>query len=224
MNPVLHRFGEGRHPVVVIDNFTGKVDAIVEIAAELAPFPPDEISFYPGLRRFITKDDQGALAYALGLLHKAGPFIVGAFDFETFNLFEASFSMVTTPPEALSLPQRAPHFDTTDPNELAVLHYLSDTPGTAFYRQRLTGIEQVDQANRDQFVVNARAIAIDSPGYIHQSDAHYEQIGRVEGVADRLIIYRGSLLHSGIIPPDARLSDDPRRGRLTANLFVLGQR
>lgn len=209
--------------MVVIDDFTGNVDAIVGIAAELAPFPPDEISYYPGLRRFITRDDQAALDYALGLLHKAGPFIVGAFDFETFNLIEASFSMVTTPPGALSLPQRAPHFDTIDPRELAVLHYLSDTPGTAFYRQRLTGIEQVDETNRDQFVIHARACAMGSTGYIHQSDLHYEQIGRVEGVADRLVIYRGSLLHSGIILPDAPLSDDPRQGRLTANLFVLGQ-
>ena len=47
--------------------------------------------------------------------------------------------------------------------------------------------------------------------------------GIVEGVADRLVIYRGSLLHSGIIAPGTPLSADPRHGRLTANLFVLGR-
>ena len=36
------------------------------------------------------------------------------------------------------------------------------------------------------------------------------------------IIYQGSLLHSGIIPPDMNFSADPREGRLTANIFVRG--
>jgi hypothetical protein len=36
-----------------------------------------------------------------------------------------------------------------------------------------------------------------------------------------LIVYRSRLLHSGqIIAPD-RLDEDPRRGRLTANFFVI---
>ncbi|MES1158551.1 MAG: DUF6445 family protein, partial [Terricaulis silvestris] len=48
----------------------------------------------------------------------------------------------------------------------------------------------------------------------------YEQIGRVEGIADRMVIYDGSLLHSGIVPPDAELSPDPLHGRLTANFFI----
>ena len=46
----------------------------------------------------------------------------------------------------------------------------------------------------------------------------------VEGVPDRLVIYRGNLLHSGIIPTDMPMSDHPRTGRLTANLFVKGRR
>jgi hypothetical protein len=37
-----------------------------------------------------------------------------------------------------------------------------------------------------------------------------------------LIIYQGSLLHSGIIPPGMPFSSDPEVGRLTANLFVRG--
>jgi len=43
-------------------------------------------------------------------------------------------------------------------------------------------------------------------------------------VRDRLAIYRGSMLHSGIIPPDMAFSADPRLGRLTANIFVKGRR
>jgi hypothetical protein len=208
---------------VVIDDFTGDVGAIVEIAAALAPFPQNADSFYPGLRRYITKEDHVAFAYAVGVLQAVGPFVGGAFDYDSFDWTEASFSMVTTSPDQLTPAQRAPHFDSADPADLAVLHYLSDTEGTAFYRHRLTGIEQVDDANRDLLISHSRPAALTASGYIHDSDRDYERIGHVEGVADRLVIYRGSLLHCGIIPPGAELSDDPRRGRLTANLFVYGR-
>jgi hypothetical protein len=59
-------------------------------------------------------------------------------------------------------------------------------------------------------------------GYILGSNPHYEQIGAVEAVPDRLIIYQGSLLHSGIIPPGMNRSANPHEGRLTANIFVRG--
>jgi len=41
-------------------------------------------------------------------------------------------------------------------------------------------------------------------------------------VPDRMLIYQGSLLHSGIISKGMKFSADPREGRLTANLFVRG--
>lgn len=223
MKPALRRFGRGQHPVVVVDDFTGNAEAIVEIAAALAPFPQNQDSFFPGLRRYITKEDQAAFAYATAVLQAAGPFIGGAFDYDSYDWVEASFSMVATPPDRLTPPQRAPHFDSADSADLAVLHYLRETEGTAFYRHRLTGIEQVDAANMDLFIAHARPAAFSARGYIHDTDRDYERIGHVEGVADRLVIYRGSLLHSGIIPPDAVLSTDPRKGRLTANLFVYGR-
>lgn len=223
MKPALRRFGNGQHPVVVVDEFTGNVDAIVEIAAALAPFPPNKDSFFPGVRRYIMKEDHAAFAYARDVLQKAGPFIGGAFGYDSYDWVEASFSIVSRPPEALTPPQRAPHYDSSDPADLAVLHYLRDTEGTAFYRHRLTGIEQVTDANSDIFAGHARPAALGAQGYIHDSDDQYERIGHIEGVADRLVIYRGSLLHSGIIPPDAALSADPRSGRLTANLFVYGR-
>lgn len=220
MKPALHRFGEAQHPVVVVDDFTGDAGAVREIAAALAPFPRNQANHYPGLRRYIMPADTAAFGYAHALLRDAATFIGGGFDCDGFDWLEGSFSMVTTPPDRLTPLQRAPHFDSPDPGYLAVLHYLSDTPGTAFYRQRLTGIEQVTRDNLDRFVETARASAAAANGYIQGSDSFYEQIGMVEGKVDRLVIYRGSMLHSGIIPPDALLSNDPRTGRLTANLFV----
>ncbi|WP_454882884.1 DUF6445 family protein [Sphingomonas oryzagri] len=220
MKPELRRVGEGRHPVVVVDGFTGRLPEIRALAAALAPFPPSRGNYYPGLRRIIEVSDRPALAYIEHVLRQASPFIGGGFDAARFDVLEASFSMVTAEASALSLAQRAPHFDTLDPGYLALLHYLSDTPGTAFYRQRATGIELVGNGNVEAFIAAARPAAETARGYISASNAHYEQIGLVEGVADRLVIYRGALLHSGVIAPGMDLSPDPLAGRLTANLFV----
>lgn len=226
VKPELRRFGETQSAVVVIDRFSGDLERILDIAEALAPYPPHS-TYYPGVRRVIMPADKAADNYARETCERAGQFIAGAFDIDDFDLVEASFSMVTADPRALSRPQRAPHFDTTGQKDLALLHYLHVPPGTgtAFYRQRSTGIERVTEANLGEFVRTAKADAAKLPadcGYIHGSDQYYEQIGAVEALPDRLIIYQGSLLHSGIIPRDMRFSAEPREGRLTANLFVKG--
>jgi hypothetical protein len=223
MTPELRRMGEAQSPVVVIDDFTGAVEEVVDLAAAMAPFPQSSGSYYPGLRQPIATGD-AAYGYVECLLQAAAPFIGGGFDVDTFELIEASFSMVTMAPGTLDPVQRAPHFDSTDPDYLALLHYLSDTPGTAFFRQRATGIELVDDGNVDRFVSTARRVNGNLSGYTFGSNQHYDQIGQVEGVRDRLAIYRGSMLHSGIIPPDMAFSADPRVGRLTANIVIKGRR
>lgn len=226
MKPELRRFGESQSPVVVIDGFSGELDQILRIAEDLAPYPP-HTNYYPGVRRVIGSQDKAADAYVEATCERAAQFIAGAFDIDRFTLLEASFSIVTTDPLRLSSAQRAPHFDTTDQKHLALLHYLNvpEGSGTAFYRQRSTRIERVTDANLGIFVTTAKndaaKLARDS-GYIQGSDEFFEQIGAVTAVPDRLVIYQGSLLHSGIIPPDMRFNADPREGRLTANLFVTG--
>lgn len=226
VKPELRRVGNSQSPVVVIDDFSGALEEVRATAATLAPYPPAH-NYYPGLRRAIAAADTAANAYVERTCQTAAQFIAGAFDIERFELLEASFSMVTARPEDLSPPQRAPHFDTTDQKHLALLHYLRVPAGsgTAFYRQRSTGIERVTEQNVARFVMAAEADAALLPkdsGYIHGSDRFFEQIGAVEAVADRMIIYQGSLLHSGIIPERMSFSPDPSVGRLTANLFVRG--
>jgi len=228
VKPELLRVGKGQNPVVVIDEFSGRLEEILGIAEGLAPYPVIKGNYYPGVRRIIESADTSADAYVRRLCEEAAPFIAGAFDIQGFALTEASFSMVTTPPSDLSPPQRAPHFDSTDPQNYALLHLLRvpEGSGTAFYRQRSTGIERVTEANLARFVTTAKREAAqlrDDSGYIVGSDEFFEQVAAVEAVPDRLLIYQGGLLHSGIIPPEMSFSADPRRGRLTANLFIRGQ-
>ncbi|MBO9624316.1 MAG: hypothetical protein J7500_16525 [Sphingomonas sp.] len=224
MKPQLLHFGESRHPVVVIDGFTGDVPGWRDLAAAMAPFPLNRGTYYPGVRRSIHEADETAFARVQTLLERAAPYIGGGFDLSGFDLIDASFSMVTSSPEGLGPPQRVPHFDSTSAEHLALLLYLSDTPGTAFYRQRATGIERVTEENLPRFIDAAKAASMEMQGYICGSTPAFEQIGAVAGIVDRLAIYPGSLLHSGIIPADMEFSANPRHGRLTLNLFVQGRR
>lgn len=225
MKPRLLRVGNGAHPVVVIDAFTGDADAVTAIAAALAPFPKARANYYPGVRRLIEGGDGAADDYARNVMEKVGPFIAGAFDVMDYRLVEASFSVVTTDPARLLPMQRAPHFDTTDPDTIAMIHYLN-VPGasaTAFFRHRATAIERVDARNVERFVAFAQRDSETQPGgaaYVQGGDDHFEELERVEAVPDRLVFYQGGLLHSGIIPPAMPLDPDPTRGRLTANFFV----
>ena len=226
MRPELRRVGNMQSPIVVIDDFSGDSERLVAIAQELTPYR-EAGNYYPGLRRIITEADQSANDYVERTCEAAAQFVAGAFDVDGFDLVEASFSMVTSSPSELRPEQRAPHFDSTDPKYYALLHYLRvpEGTGTAFYRQRSTGIEQVTEANVSTFVRTAEAEAAMLPedsGYISGSNRFFEQIGAVEAVQDRLIIYQGSLLHSGIIPAGMNFSPDPRIGRLTANFFLRG--
>jgi hypothetical protein len=228
VKPQLLRVGESQSPVVVVDEFSGVVERVAELADELAPFPPIKGHYYPGLRRLITQADAKAYGYIFEACRQAAPFIGGAFDVESFDLTEASFSIVTVEPHELQAVQRQPHFDSPDQHALAMLHYLRVPPGsgTAFYRHRETGIERVTETNVDRFARIARAESAKLPrdsGYMHASDDFYEQIGLIEAIPDRMIIYHGSLLHSGLIPPDMKFSADPREGRLTANFFLRGR-
>jgi hypothetical protein len=228
VKPELRRVGISQSPVVLIDDFSGEPEEAASMADALAPFPDvNPGSYYPGVRRLIEPNDISANAYVERICEQASQFVAGAFDVDGFDLLEASFSMVSAAPAELRPAQRAPHFDSTDQKYYALLHYLRvpEGTGTAFYRQRSTGIERVTEANISTFVSTAEREAAMLPadsGYINGSNLFFEQIGAVEAVPDRLIIYQGSLLHSGIIPAGMNLSPDPRVGRLTANFFLRG--
>jgi hypothetical protein len=226
--PELRLIGESRSPLVVIDNFSGVVDQVAAMADALAPFPTVEENYYPGVRRLIEKSDALAYAYVLEACRRAAPFLAGAFHAPSFDLEQASFSVVTVEPGALQPQQKVPHFDGPEQNLFALLHYLRvpEGSGTAFYRHRSTGIERVTAANAA--TLNAALASeldktVAAAGYMHGSNDLYDEIGRVEAVPDRVAIYHGSLLHSGVIPSEMAFDPDPKHGRLTANFFLLGR-
>ncbi len=217
----VERLGREGEPLVVIDNFTGQPERLraMGMAAQYHTAGVD----YPGLRALA---DPSYLDLRRDLMMQIMARVFGLS--RSIHCEIAAFSIVTLSPEQLSLRQRIPHHDHSDAGRIAVMHYLSgpESGGTAFYRHRRTGFETITPARETAY---AMALAEDDrdfgpppPGYATGDTAAFEQIGAVEARPDRMALYRGRQLHSGIIPDPTALSQDPGSGRLTINMFLFG--
>ncbi|MGC1520570.1 MAG: DUF6445 family protein [Steroidobacteraceae bacterium] len=213
--------GAEREPVIVIDNFLSDPDVLVTYCARHSVFDGVSDTFYPGSRAPIPP------IYCFALRAFLGAVIA-----KTFGLGDsvvtgelAHFSMVTTPPERLGVVQRMPHFDSTNPRQFALLHYLCGAKhgGTSFYRHRGTRFEHVDAARSRAYggAVTADLASLGAPPakYICGDDAMFERTHSFAAAFNRLLIYRSINLHSADIGPAFDFDADPRRGRLTANTF-----
>lgn len=173
---------------------------------------------YPGMRA------PAPLDYVETVARTLFPAIVNAFELPRVKLAraECNFSIVTQSPETLVASQREPHVDTADPLQFAILHYLCgpEQGGTAFYRHRATGFETLSHSRIAPYRAARASEPPPPPGYPARTSTAFEHIGGIDAAFDRIAIYRSRLLHSGLIADPRRLSNDPRTGRLTANIFL----
>jgi hypothetical protein len=215
------RIGAEREPVVVVDNFLENPQVLVDSAADHSAFSGVLDAFYPGARAPVPP------IYCFALRAFLGGAIAEAFGLrDSIVTGELShFSLVTTPPDTLSIVQRMPHFDSTNLKQLALLHYLCgpEHGGTSFYRHRRTRFEFIDEARKDRY---ADAVAEDfaqlgppPARYICGDDAMFERTLSFAAAFNRVIIYRSINLHSADIGPAFAFDANPRGGRLTANTF-----
>lgn len=217
----IERLGREGEPLVIIDNFTGQPERLRQMgmAAQYHPAGVD----YPGIRALA---DPSYLDLRRDLMMQVMARVFGLT--RGVHCEIAAFSLVTLPPERLSPRQRIPHHDHSDAGRVAIMHYLDgpESGGTAFYRHRRTGFEAITPAREAAFAAalaeDEREYGAPPPGYPMGNSAAYEQIGAVEARPDRLALYRGRQLHSGIIPDPTALSEDPAAGRLTVNMFLFG--
>lgn len=219
------RVGEEQTPIVVIDNFVQEPDRIVELAAELAPFPAQTGHYYPGRRRRITPQDGESFDYVRSVCQSLTGIMHGVYGIAAYDILDAGFSVITTPPAELGPLQTIPHFDYPDAESFAILHYLSKRPsgGTGFYRHVRSGFETLSEARMPDYAYAREQDDLQQPppqGY-HDGDGNgFIELAKVEARYNRALIYPGRLLHSGIIPDNFSFSPDPRHGRLTGNIFV----
>lgn len=212
--------GRENAPLVVIDQVLAEPEQMVDLAA--GKVFAGVINYYPGVRA------KAPLTYVQFILETCSSLFSDFFGFgtRTLRMTQCHFSMVATPPQNLTYLQSIPHVDSYATDQLAFVHYLfkKDLGGTAFYRHRRTGFEYIDEERRPRFTLaleeEMRGPDCPKPGYIDGDTALYEQIGRQEGVFNRLLLYRRNSLHSGCIRPDFVPDPNPRTGRLTLTGFL----
>lgn len=214
--------GDEKTPVVIIDEPIQSTDGLIRYALQQADFNSAGDSSYPGIRADLPPTYADALGPQLiGLISHVFKIPPSARP----HLVHQLFSLVTLEPGELAPLQRLPHTDNRSPYYFATVHYLNDGDhgGTGFFRHRPTGFERITNERYDSFK-NAETAHMSANGppadkYINTTDDHYELFAEVEYKPNRMAIYPGNILHSGLIQPRRDINPDPSTGRLTANLF-----
>lgn len=223
MQVTIKHLGAEQTPLVIIDNAYPQPEQLVEVARHSQWLR--ENPYYPGMRAQVPPDYLGPL------LETASEALQQAYDLDTrAGLASAAiknafccFSMVTKPPASLQPIQSLPHFDATNGQQLAMLHYLCDKPfrGTGFFRHRESGFENILDERVAEYQAQAgRHLEHVQPGYASECGEWYEKIGEVEARFNRVAFYPASLLHSGIVDSGENLSDNVAQGRLTITGFI----
>ena len=213
--------GSEEEPALLVDSFIDGAQELKDYSASNNNFPIVE-NYYPGIRMAVP------LLYSVALAKNLSPFIEGHFGCALSKIKRATsrFSIVTTQPDELSLLQRIPHIDAPSRNNLAVVHYFADVAdsGTSLYRHRESAFEYIDEARYEPYIAQIKN-QFPNPdvyprGYIYEDTPEFEVIASFEAKFNRIIMYRGSSLHSGIIRPSYNFDPHPATGRLTITTFI----
>jgi len=214
------RAGNEQQEILLVDNYLKGASALKQRAIQENNFARAD-SFYPGVRMHVPQE------YTISLIKNLGFFIEQFFQLEVRQIKSAAskFSIVTTPPKDLDLLQRIPHFDSPSRKGLAVVHYLQSIPsmGTSLYRHKPTNFEYVDEQRYSSYMANVQETFPTEDkypqGYINGSTDQFEEIASFDAIFNRLLMYRGTSLHSGKIGKDYNFDPSPATGRLTLTSF-----
>lgn len=212
----------------VIDDALLEPERLVAWAAEQGPaFRPVDFNAYPGTYLMLPTQLNDALQdFFVRHLRRL-------FDARRLVQMHCRLAMVTLPPPALRPYQWLCHSDNfalppTQSIQASVLYLFNDDSlgGTSFYEPTQTPAETMAlfaDSTRLSAEAFTRRYGIE-PGYMHSSNAYFTCIGSVPARWNRMIVYDGSLLHSGDIVAPEQLSADPLKGRLTMNGFFTCRR
>lgn len=211
------RVGHEQQTLIVIDDLLLNPEVLIEAAAQSA-FVAPEGTWYPGGNAALPA------SYLPTLMPVLRPTLERAFGIAGLARLNVTgfFALATLPVEAMQPLQKVPHYDQTDSDCLAFVHYLGRNPagGTGFFRHRATGYESITADRRDAFrmQVTAELETAELTAFAGPDTPGYEMTDHVDSRFNRLVLYRCNVLHCALFD-GALLSPDPRIGRLTANTF-----
>jgi hypothetical protein len=217
------------HHCVIVDDFLQNPHELVDFAADHAVEFSNAKSYYPGL--FVDVNDDAmtdVYRFIRSKMTKHFPFLRGNLKLSTF------FSMVTLRPDELSAVQRLCHTDPAPDSSrtpYAALLYLFENEelgGTSFFEywkkhELLEELEAIEREGPDK----ARAFVLENfptfskpASYMTESNEIAELLCTIPARFNRMIFYSGQIPHSAAITAPELLSRDPRKGRLTLNVFA----
>ncbi|MEL6876581.1 MAG: DUF6445 family protein [Pseudomonadota bacterium] len=212
-------FSPQNHNFVTIDAILNEPSIAVK-AASLQKFAKI-IPQYPGVRAPLEP------AVCRTWLEKLSPLLNANFGAAKHGWeMQGWYSIVTTPPAQLQPIQRLPHVDGTDPDQIALMLYLHTTGhgGTAFFRHKSTGLEALTAESYPRYAETLQRevnqTGLPPAAYTTDGAPHFERTHTVPGTFNQAVLYRGNILHSGVIDNQAPLPADPTKGRLTINAFL----
>lgn len=215
--------GIERTPVVILDDFLLDSQTLIQYAQHNVKFESITSTLYPGIRTILPKE------YVLTTLQALFKKLYEIFEIPTHMALKPLgiyYSLLNLSPAELASMQRIPHFDTNRTFYLALLHYLNPKPhgGTGFFRHIETGFERINEQRSARYldVVKGQLDDIDRDckGYCIESNRYFELYHQIDYQPNRMLIYPGNLLHSGIVDLATDIDPNPVTGRLTANMFV----
>jgi hypothetical protein len=165
-------------------------------------YTADATNLYPGLRAAMPESFSAAFrAWLTPILQRTG--VLGLQ--QTIQRDSSFFSFVSTASTDLLPIQCIPHFDSTDPALLAAVIYLCDSRfgGTAFYRHRRTGYEEITPENLQNYQLalnnDMRVHGAPKKEYINGDTALFETLFASELKFNRAVVYPGRALHAAKI-------------------------
>lgn len=218
------RIGAEQSPLLVIDDFSDKIDNLLTEAGTIATFRADPANFYPGVRKPCAGWYQQQL---LGGITPLLPQFFAEYHQPQPQLLLCAYALSTFTPAQLRPIQMVPHFDTAQPRQLALVHYLCDESfgGTSFYQHRHSGFERISSDRLVQYGSRLKVEAQQAqlhldPRYMNGDTSLFQRIHQVAAKKNRLIIYPSNLLHSGDLAQTTALPANPQQGRLTISSFI----
>jgi hypothetical protein len=223
-NPRIERLAIGpRNDCFVIDDALLEPERWVEYAvAHRGDFTELERNAYPGIELALPENATAQLEafFALHLRRQLG-------GRRTLRRM-ARLSLATTTPENLSPRQCFCHVDhlQVPPGHAiaaSVLYLFRDPAlgGTGFYipKKPPGEIAELVQSAAEWPPERFHAETGIARGYMSESNAWFHKVLAMEPRWNRMIVYPGTMFHSGDIFAPQLLSGDPRLGRLTVNGF-----
>ena len=211
--------GAEREPVVTVDGLANDPDRLRHEASKVDFASVGE--YYPGGRAPAPRLYFDMVAATLrDILGEFFGYRDGG------EILRSYFSIATTAPHQLSLPQRIPHTDAYDDHQIAMLHFLNheDLGGTAFFRHRSTGFETVNaqrvEAFHESLAADFRRLGEPEPAYIGAESPLFERTHVCSHRYNRAIVYRGKLLHCADLSRVPHLPESVDEGRLPIATFV----